>query len=65
MIDRHVDLIAVALLVIGMAICAQMRRTAALELNVARRNGFINHRNSTIIVVPPAPPRPTLPFTRD
>jgi hypothetical protein len=52
MIARHVDLIAIGLLLLAMAFFAQVRRATVLELNTQHRVGF-SHRNGSIILVPP------------
>lgn len=65
MIARHVDLIAIGLLLLGMAFYARVRYIVALECNLSRSMSIMSHRDGSILVVPPAPPRPQLPFTRD
>jgi hypothetical protein len=64
MISRHVDVIAIGLLLLALAFCEQFRRAAAFQLNAVHRVGF-TRRNGSIIVIPPDPPRPPFPFTRD
>ncbi|MBV8072274.1 MAG: hypothetical protein JO270_20395 [Acidobacteriaceae bacterium] len=64
MISRHVDLIAIGVLLFAMAFYSQVRRVAALHYQSLHRPGFTTYRNS-IIVVPPVPPRPQLPFTNE
>ena len=65
MMAKHVDLIAVGLLLLGMAAATQVRRAVALECNLPHRISITSHRDGSIIVIPPAPPRSPLPFTRD
>ena len=64
MISRHVDVIAIGLLLLALAFCEQFRRAASFQLNAVHRAGF-NRRDGSIIVIPPAPPRPPFPFARD
>ena len=64
MIGRHVDVIAIGLLLLALAFCEQFRRAAAFQLNAVHRTGFTS-RNGSIIVIRPVSPRPPFPFARD
>lgn len=60
MIGKHVDLIAIALLLILMAVCRQARNAALLRLH-STRTVWITPQGSRIFV--PAVPR--ISFSRD
>lgn len=64
MIGRHVDVIAIGLLLLALTLCQQFRRVAAVHLNTLHHAGFTS-RDRTIIVIPPVAPRPPFPFARD
>ncbi len=58
MISRHVDLIAIGLLLLVLAFCTQVRRAGVLEIS-SRRIGFTKCPNGSFIVIPPQrPPAP-------
>jgi hypothetical protein len=62
MIRKHVDLIAIGLLLGGIAIYSHARTFVSLEMNSSKRMVFV-HRHSDSRVIAPAVPR--IPFTRD
>jgi hypothetical protein len=65
MISRHIDVIAIGLLLLGLAFCEQFRRAAAFQINTIHRVGISSHRDGAIVLVPPVSPRPPFPFARD
>jgi hypothetical protein len=62
--NRNVDIIAIALLLLAFAFFTQVRNAVHFELST-HRVGFTNRHFGPVIVVPPRPPLPPLPFTRD
>ena len=64
--SRNVDLIAVALLLGGIAVYAHTRNLFANAMN-AHRIGFVRSSHMIVVPVPPSPPVPNPPvrFMRD
>ncbi len=61
MIRKHVDLIAIGLLLGGIAVYTHVRSLMLFEFDPGRRMGFTNYHRSTVVI----PDIPPLPYTRD
>ncbi|MBV9082534.1 MAG: hypothetical protein JOZ62_07665 [Acidobacteriaceae bacterium] len=61
MIRKHVDLIAIGILLCGIAVYSQARHVVVFEINSAKRIAFTQSRCPTVVI----PRVPRIPYTRD
>ena len=61
MIRRHVDLIAIGLLLCGIALYSNARNLVVLEINSGKQVGFTRYHRPSVEF----PEIPRIPFTRD
>ncbi len=61
MIRKHIDLIAVGVLLCGIALYYHARSLVVFEFDPGHRIGFTQYRHPVVV----APPMPRIPFTRD
>ncbi len=61
MIRKHVDLIAIGILLCGIAVYTHARKVVIFEFNPARTIGFTHYRSPAAAI----PRVPRIPYTRD
>ena len=62
MIRKHIDLIAIGLLLGGMAIYSHARAFVSLQMGPSKRMLVLHHHSDSRVVIPDVP---RIPFTRD
>ncbi|MBV8551784.1 MAG: hypothetical protein JOY54_10815 [Acidobacteriaceae bacterium] len=65
MISKHIDLIAIGLLLLALAFSLHVRSVAVFECGTPHRITINSRSAGSVIVVPPAPHLPSVPLTRD
>lgn len=61
MIRKHVDLIAIGILLCGIAAYSHARKVVVFEVNATRKIAITQYRCPTVVV----PRAPRIPYTRD